>query len=85
MGQGEVQNWMKSTPGHDVQMRYPGEWKFAGISALFLQAFFAKDSQNVADVSIRWGCRRRRDPRGGSPQRVGGGVPGLASAMHRRQ
>lgn len=30
MGQGEVQNWMKSTPGHDVQMRYPGEWKFAG-------------------------------------------------------
>ena len=35
MGQGEVQNWMKSTPGHDVQMRYPGEWKFAGISVLF--------------------------------------------------
>ncbi|CAE7593571.1 KIF13B [Symbiodinium natans] len=30
LGQGEVQNWMKSTPGHDVQMRYPGEWKFAG-------------------------------------------------------
>ena len=50
MGQGEVQNWMKSTPGHDVQMRYPGEWKFAGISAWFLQAFFAKDSQNVSSA-----------------------------------
>ena len=30
MGQGEVQNWMRSRPGHQVPMRYAGEWKFAG-------------------------------------------------------
>ncbi|CAJ1440540.1 unnamed protein product [Effrenium voratum] len=30
MGQAEVQNWMRSTPGQEVAMRYPGEWKFAG-------------------------------------------------------
>eukprot|EP00931_Biecheleriopsis_adriatica_P076995 TRINITY_DN50640_c0_g1_i1.p1 TRINITY_DN50640_c0_g1~~TRINITY_DN50640_c0_g1_i1.p1 ORF type:complete len:367 (-),score=91.63 TRINITY_DN50640_c0_g1_i1:49-1122(-) len=30
MGQREVQNWLKSSPGSDVPMRYPGEWNFAG-------------------------------------------------------
>lgn len=30
MGQGEVQNWMRSRPDKEVPMRYPGEWKFAG-------------------------------------------------------
>lgn len=30
MGQGEVQNWIRSRPDQEVPMRYPGEWKFAG-------------------------------------------------------
>lgn len=30
LGQGEVQNWMRSTPEQTAAMRYPGEWKFAG-------------------------------------------------------
>ncbi|CAK9068800.1 unnamed protein product [Durusdinium trenchii] len=30
MGQGEVQNWIRSRPEKEVPMRYPGEWKFAG-------------------------------------------------------
>lgn len=30
LGQGEVQNWVRSAPGKPEAMRYPGEWKFAG-------------------------------------------------------
>jgi len=30
LGQGEVQNWVRSSPGKAEHMRYPGEWKFAG-------------------------------------------------------
>ncbi|CAN0388729.1 unnamed protein product [Ectocarpus fasciculatus] len=30
LGQNCVKNWLRSTPGNDVIMRYPGEWKFPG-------------------------------------------------------
>lgn len=30
LGQNEVQNWVRSSPGKVEAMRYPGEWKFAG-------------------------------------------------------
>lgn len=30
MGQGEVKNWLNSTPDKPVMMRYAGEFKFAG-------------------------------------------------------
>mmetsp|Transcript_99698 Transcript_99698/g.321162 ORF Transcript_99698/g.321162 Transcript_99698/m.321162 type:complete len:136 (-) Transcript_99698:12-419(-) len=30
LGQGECQNWVRSSPDKLEAMRYPGEWKFAG-------------------------------------------------------
>jgi len=30
LGQGEVVNWLRTTPEKTVTMRYPGEWKLAG-------------------------------------------------------